>query len=200
MDPPSYSFEEYRLYYESTEKVVDRRLANNTWNYGICSAAIVAIALLANWAVSRIEFRLVLIVAILLLAAMGMLLCTLWRSQIHDLKELNNAKFKVLNTMAPAVRFGPGDNRISARPFDQEWEILKAKETARELQTMRIVALRSSNAELLVPTAFRWLFGLISLAALLVIVVNWQTLTDGILNLNPPAKRASENAEPRQGG
>jgi hypothetical protein len=38
------SFDEFKLYYESTEKVTDRRLETNRWNYSICIATLVAIA------------------------------------------------------------------------------------------------------------------------------------------------------------
>jgi hypothetical protein len=44
-----FSFDEFKLYYESTEKVTDRRLSANTWNYSICIAIIVAIAGIVKW-------------------------------------------------------------------------------------------------------------------------------------------------------
>ncbi len=140
-----YSFDEYKLYYESTEKVTDRRLATNAWNYAVCTAIMVAIAALASWSLSRPDFRLITIVAILMLAGMGMLLCTLWIGQIRDFKALNNAKFEVLNAMAPLVQFGANDDRISATPFAREWEILKSKEATQEVYTTHIVALRTPN-------------------------------------------------------
>ena len=35
------SFEEFQLFYESTEKVTDRRLNANRWNYSICIAILI---------------------------------------------------------------------------------------------------------------------------------------------------------------
>ena len=70
-DVRRYSFDEFKLYYESTEKVTDRRLATNTWNYGLCTAIMLAVAGLAGWASSRPDFRLVMLLAILILAGMG---------------------------------------------------------------------------------------------------------------------------------
>jgi hypothetical protein len=102
-EPKRYSFDEYKLYYESTEKVTDRRLATNTWNYGLCTTIMIAIAALGSWASSRPDFRLVILLAIPVLAGMSALLCALWTGQIRDFKELNAAKFKVFNAMAPAV-------------------------------------------------------------------------------------------------
>jgi hypothetical protein len=197
---PKYSFDEFKLYYDSTEKVTDRRLATNTWNYGLCTAIMLAIAGLAGWASARLDFRLVMLLAMLILAGIGALLCLLWARQIRDFKELNAAKFEVLNAMAPSIRFGSDDTVVSAQPFEREWQILKAREAAREVNAMNIVALRSSNAELLVPVAFRWLFYLIITATVVIIVFNWQTLTKTVFGLNqpvtPPASTATVPGKP----
>ncbi len=50
------SFEEFKLFYESTEKVTDRRNTANTWNYSICTAILGAIAMIINWSVGKPEF------------------------------------------------------------------------------------------------------------------------------------------------
>lgn len=180
---PKYSFDEYKLYYESTEKVTDRRLAANTWNYGICTAIIGAIAALANWSTSRPEFGLITICAVGMLAGMGVLLCALWIGQIRDFKALNNAKFDVLNEMAPLVNFGSGDERISAVPFDREWKSLEAKKATREVEGMKIFALQSSNTEFLVPKAFRCIFFVIIIAGISIAVVNLPLLTNSVFVL-----------------
>lgn len=80
------------------------------------------------------------------LAIMGIIFCTLWIGQIRDFKSLNNAKFEVLNAIAPRVAFGKEDDeRISATPFAKEWEILQRQEETRAPETPHIVALRPSN-------------------------------------------------------
>jgi hypothetical protein len=186
-DEQRYSFDEYKLYYESTEKVTDRRLAANNWNYGLCTAVIIAIAGLANWSPSQPGFGLVIFAVILMLAGMGMLLCTLWIGQIRDFKELNDAKFKVLNAMAPLVQFGAGDARTSATPFEREWKIMDEKKATRKVSSMRIVALGSSDTEIFIPTAFRWLFGFAMAVTTIIAVVNWPSMTNGIFILKPPA-------------
>jgi hypothetical protein len=101
--------------------------------------------------VQQPAFRLIMIGAILVLAGMGWLLCSLWIDQIRDFKELNSAKFEVLNSMAPLVQFGADTALISATPFEREWVILETKKATREVGTLKIIALRSSNAEFLVP-------------------------------------------------
>jgi hypothetical protein len=97
---------------------------------------------------------------------MAALYSTLWIGQIRDLKELNNAKFTVINEMASHISFGDGSNKdiISYKPFEREWEALKAAQIAEEVKSINIVALKSSNIEYLIPKAFRVLFILIVVA------------------------------------
>lgn len=193
---PVYSGEEYRLYYESTEKVIDRRLALNAWNYGICIAILVASGFLANWAVSKSELRLVLLVGIALGAAMGAMLCYLWRGQISDYKKLNAAKFEVLNAMAPYVQFD--DSRKSFEPFRREWDILEAQKVVVTQRDGRIAVLQSSKVELLIPMAFL-LFYLVVLGVVsIVIVTNWTALQKDAFSL--PSVERSGDAPPHCNG
>ena len=48
-----HSFEEFKLYYDSTEKVTDRRLDTNRWNYSICIGMLVAGAIITNWSITN---------------------------------------------------------------------------------------------------------------------------------------------------
>lgn len=179
---PRFAFDEYKMYYDSTEKVTDRRLAVNTWNYGACTATIAAIAILTAWAWPKAEFRLVAIAANVAVAGMGILFCTLWVGQIRDFKSLNNAKFEVLNEIASRVAFGKDDDpRVSAEPFAKEWEILQRREETRELESPQIVALRSSNIEYLVPKAFRIIFVGIIVATGLIAVRDWHFYVQMVL-------------------
>ncbi len=119
-----------------------------------------------------------------MLSGMGILLCALWIAQIRDFKALNNAKFEVLNEMAPFVHFGLADDeRISAAPFDREWKILEAKKATKEVETMQIFALQSSNTEFLVPTAFRWIFCLVIVVAVTIAIINLPLLTSSMFVL-----------------
>lgn len=184
------------MYFESTEKVVDRRLALNSWNYGICIAIIAACGLLGNFALSQQSFRLVLIIVIFLLCSMGALLCRLWIRQIKDYKSLNDAKFGVLNAMAPNVIFADGGR--SFEPFKREWEALDAKKATVSQRGLSDKVLKASNAEMAVPRAFGGFF--LSLMALLVIaiIVNFGSLTSDPLRL--PASKAEAPSEPSRHG
>ena len=145
------SFDEFKLYYESTEKVTDRRLETNRWNYSICIATLVAIAVLA------------------------ILFCALWVGQIRDFKKLNNAKFMVLNDMAPNLEFdikNPGAV-VSYRPFEREWDKLSELSALDEVGKSNIIALKSSNIEYFIPKAFGFLFGGILIVLVIILVLNW---------------------------
>lgn len=159
------AFDEFKLFYESAEKVTDRRLAANRWNYSICIAILGAIAAIISWSISKPLFFVTGVIAATLLSGMAALYCSLWIGQIRDLKELNNAKFSVINDMAGYVSFGDGNNEklVSFKPFEKEWEALKEAKIAEDVKSINIVALKSSNIEYLIPKAFRILFILIVL-------------------------------------
>lgn len=183
-----YAFEELKLFYDSTEKVTDRRLAANRWNYSICTAIVVAIAALINWGLSRPRFFIVSFVAVIVLAGMAALFCSLWIGQIRDFKALNNAKFGVLNKMAHQVIFSDNhsDPRISYCPFEKEWQSLEEAKALQEISSQQIIALKASNIEYLIPKAFRFLFLSIIISTLLVVGLNWkQVMNSTTLIIQP---------------
>jgi len=160
------SFEEFKLFYESTEKVTDRRIAANRWNYSICLGILVAIALITQWGLSTPLNFIVGVVAIVLLAVMAILFCFFWIGQIQDFKSLNNAKFTVLNEMAPHVEFDPehADKLVSFCPFDREWKKMDELNAIREAGATSLIALKSSNIEYLIPKAFLLLYTIVLVA------------------------------------
>lgn len=170
-----HSFDEFKLYYESTEKVTDRRLDTNRWNYSICIAILVAIATITNWSLSNPRLLWVGLVADGLLCLMAVLFCTLWIGQIRDFKNLNNAKFTVLNEMAPTVDFDASNPGAitSFCPFDKEWKKLSELSALQEVGRSNLIALKSSNIEYFIPKAFAALFVAIMLALIIVVVDNW---------------------------
>ncbi|MET1112447.1 MAG: hypothetical protein ABWX67_13070 [Allosphingosinicella sp.] len=176
--------------------MIDRRLALNTWNYGICIAILVASGFLANWAVTKSELRLVLLVGIGLGATMGAMLCYLWRGQISDYKRLNAAKFEVLNAMAPQVQFE--DTRRSFEPFRREWEILEAEKVVIKQRSSRIAVLQSSKVELLIPMAFLSLYLVVLAVVSVVVITNWNVLHKDAFSL--PATENTAKTLPRCSG
>jgi hypothetical protein len=88
---------------------------------------------------------------------MATLFCSLWIGQIRDFKELNNAKFKVLNDMTRHIVFSENQNdpRVSYAPFDKEWKSLQESKAIVEISRSNIAALKASKMEYLIPRAFR---------------------------------------------
>ena len=106
---------------------------------------------------------------------MAVLFCALWVGQIRDFKKLNNAKFSVLNEMAPHLTFAEkeSDSLISYQPFQKEWTKLGELNALEELGKSNIVALKSSNIEYFIPKAFAVLFCGMFLILILIILFNW---------------------------
>src|ERR1700683_4801397 len=76
------SFEEFRLYYESAERVTERRLSLNRWNYSVSTAIILAIGVILSFSTSHETFRFVAAVGTLFLSGMAFLFCSYWIKQI----------------------------------------------------------------------------------------------------------------------
>lgn len=117
-----------------------------------------------------------------------MLFCFLWIRQITDFKKLNNAKFDILNRMAPSISFAAyeNDTRISFSPFEKEWDALKEAKAVHKLSKFNLVALKSSNIEYLIPKAFMFLFLIIIFLVLVISYLNWEIISDGMsLEIKP---------------
>jgi hypothetical protein len=174
-NPIRLSFDEFKLYYDSTEKVTDRRLETNRWNYSICVAILIAIATITNWSLSTPGLVWVGLSSDIVLCLMALLFCALWVGQIRDFKKLNNAKFTVLNEMAPLVDFykeKPG-TVVSYCPFEKEWDKLSQLNALEEVRQSDIVALKSSNIEYFIPKAFGALYFAILLVMVVFITTHW---------------------------
>jgi hypothetical protein len=175
---PRLAFEEFQLFYESTERVTERRHSANRQNYSICAATVIAVAAALNWGFGTPRFLGVALVATFLLSGMAFLFCWLWIGQIRDFKKLNAAKFVVLNKMAPRISFGAGheDDRVSFEPFKKEWEELKAHDGLATDRRTTMQALRSTNVEYWIPIGFVMLFGTTAILAVTLFLANWGKL------------------------
>ena len=193
------SFEEYELFYKSTEKVTDWRHAANRWNYSICLAILIAIVALGKWGLSDPKLLIISILAIIILASVAILFCFLWIDQIEDFKALNNEKFSVLNEMAEHVVFSAdvSDPRMSYSPFMREWEQLQKKKKLLEPKKdndTRIISLKSTTLEYLVPKAFLILYFCILGLVVVITFINWEEILNTTLQFpsKPPASVISE--------
>jgi len=160
-----YSFDEYRMYYESAERVTERRIATNRWNYSVCIALIVATSLLIVWSTNNQRFFVFSLAATVIFSMCGVFFCIYWLKEITAAKLLNAAKFEVLNSMAPNVMFE--NDAISYEPFRREWEKVIDNRGVRRVKKLEgRPALSSSGAELFLPRALELVFFLIGIAAI----------------------------------
>jgi len=160
MSKTKYSFDEFKLMYESTEKVTDRRLQTNRWNYTICTAIMISVFGVIKFSVTKVPFFYLGLLEAVVLCGIAILFCCLWIGQIKDFKTLNYAKFEVLTEMAPHLEYDLEFPDIFTPycPFDKEWEKLKKAKALQEEGKTNFIALKSSNIEYYVPKAFIALF------------------------------------------
>jgi hypothetical protein len=175
----SVSFDEFKLYYESAEKVTERRLSANRWNYSVSTAVLITIGITLSWSSSHASFIFVSALGALFLSAMAFFFCGYWIKQIDDFKALNTAKFAVLEKMAPKVIFDQSVTPIakSFEPFKKEWENMSAARALQPLpsrvdRALGALALKSTRQEYFLPQAFRALFVVIFAGTIVFMVMS----------------------------
>lgn len=183
IDLKNYSFDEFKLMYDSAEKVTDRRIALNKFNYSICTAIFLAIAFLWNWSLTNAEYNYAGIFIVMIISIIASIFTFYWIRQIKDYKSLNNAKFNVINQMSTNLFFPSESSEIkidSFEPFSKEWEELKQLSALQEQKRFKMIALKSSNLEYFIPKAFRIIFLTLSVLSLLAVILNFGDFTDSI--------------------
>lgn len=168
---PPVSFEEYRMYFESSEKVVDRRMAFNQSTASLATLVLGGIGILCAWAFDNGAALPLAMIFVALISYLGRLYTLYWTAFIKSQKDLNSAKFKVLAEMAArTVIPAPNDQMLrSCKPFDREWHYLtNEKDTVAKVKGRDV--LKSSVNEYLVPQCFRILFSIIAVASIAVAI------------------------------
>jgi hypothetical protein len=153
------NFSEYQMFFESAERVTDRRINLNRTNYTICVAIITGIGVAGSWALDKdnAEMKSAIFSIICLLCLSSVVLCLGWLRQITDLKLLNNAKFTVIGQMELQLFASENGAPIpSFRPFDKEWSTLIASKGTSKLLGIRV--LKGSFVEYILPITLISLF------------------------------------------
>jgi hypothetical protein len=172
------SFREFELFYRTTEWVTNNRLAANRWNYSVCVALVVGIAVLVKFTSDKTAFVIVGPAGIVTLCVIGVLFCRYWRAEIDTAKNLNNAKFSVLNEMAEKLAFRDEEQEVYAQsyqPFVREWRRLESEKKATKVRALgNLTVLSSSKQEVLMPTTFLALFVVIAFSTPAIVVASWR--------------------------
>ena len=105
------------------------------------------------------------------ISILGFFFCRWWREQLIWYKDLNTAKFDVLNEMAPYVVFpGYANSTVkSAEPFDREWKRLEERKQLQPRGNKGVFALKASLSELMVPISFQLFFVMTAVMSLAVV-------------------------------
>ncbi|MGD9978970.1 MAG: hypothetical protein AB7H66_12135 [Hyphomonadaceae bacterium] len=162
----NYSFEEFRMMYESTERISERKIAFTRANSTLCIAIIAGQGLAASWGYGRPAIDGTVAAMILFISLLGIVFCLYWHGQLWTFKQLNDAKFKVLKEMADHVVFPDYSARKirSMSPFEREYAIYKE---LGGLTSVRGLLLPKANlAETIVPYSFLIFFAVTGLLCL----------------------------------
>ncbi|WP_299970360.1 hypothetical protein [uncultured Roseobacter sp.] len=144
-DKPDQTFELYKIYLATAEKVSDRRAAANTWMLSVNSAISALYGYLKMGGASVSEFEQGF--WLLAIPAAGIIVCFAWAVLLASYSKLNGAKFQVLHEM---------EKSLPVAPFEREQKIYKA------------MGRRSfTGLEKWAPFAFIGLYGILLLASVI---------------------------------
>ncbi len=169
-----YSYNEYKMFIDSAEKMTDRRESLNKNSRYLCTIIIGAIAIIWKWALADPGLFLVGGALVTLLCVISGVFCALWREEIVKYKKINAAKFDVIEKMAPQVDFeakSPLARIVSYEPFRKEWDILTKGQYVKESYLLPgLGSFLATNMEIYVVMAFIFMFCLIGNFSLICIL------------------------------
>jgi hypothetical protein len=100
----------YKIHVEMIDRVSQRRGALNQFYISILSGLLGVVAFAIDKHLGNYEK-----VVFIAIGALGIIACCLWVAKIHSYKQLNSAKFKVLDKI---------EDKLSFSFYKQEWTIL----------------------------------------------------------------------------
>lgn len=143
-------FEQYKLFVDTSERLVARRQAVNTFFLSANALALSAIGLVAN-GTREADWGLIGIFAI---AVAAMMLCWAWRTLVRSYAQLNRGKFDVIDRL---------EDHVPAAMFRAEWAALGH---GRDVGRYRPF----TRTEGLVSSIFLAIYGLVAVGTLLWVV------------------------------
>jgi hypothetical protein len=148
-------FELYKLMVSTSEALVGRRQAVNTFFLTMNGLLLTAVGLfLRTGPHGHLRLQ---AAAILVLAIAGAALCAAWRTLIISFGQLNTGKFKIINTM---------ERELAASIFTAEWEALERGENPKVYRSF-------TSREIYVPIAFGLLYLVTAVLSALVVLNLW---------------------------
>jgi hypothetical protein len=158
-------FGHFQLFYDSIERVTERRLGLNRANASLASLIAAGMGVIAAWAYDKEGARQIALLLIFFLSMLAAIFCRWWWRQIEDYKQLNGAKFDVLSHMAKNIVFlGEERGRATFDPFLWEWKLIEAQKALMGWKGRLVLG--ASWSEMIVPKAFLVFFVFTGFSAL----------------------------------
>lgn len=139
--------EEYKLFVDTSEKLVARRQTVNTFFLSVNALLLSAIGMTAKEVITmRIAF-----IGVIAISLAGILLCMAWRRLVHSYRQLNTGKFAVIHLL---------EQYLPAALFKAEWKALgEGKDKEKYIPF--------TKTEATIPIVFIVLYGIAILLSLL---------------------------------
>ena len=150
---PDHLMEQYKLYVEMADRVSQRREQSNRFYVTLVAAIVALLILAARLGVADGAWP----VLFLLSGLFGMALSVVWYGNIRSYRELNTAKFAIINEL---------EKQLPTAGYADEWELLRPKEgPPKYFQLSRI--------EQFVPVLFALLFAALFAYSLYLLLPFW---------------------------
>ena len=133
--------EQYKLYVEMTDRVSQRREQANRFYVSLVAAIVALLVVLARFDVADGAWPVVFLISGLFGAALSIV----WFVNIRSYRQLNSAKYEVINKM---------EEQLPVAGYSDEWDMLRSRNTV-------VGPLGLSGIEQFVPIIFIGLFLLI---------------------------------------
>lgn len=105
--------EQYKLYVEMADRVSSRRIQVSKFYVSLLSGLLALLSILPN--IIKLEYIILVFIPI---SIISIILCIVWYKNIQSYKQLNAAKYKLINEIEKSLPF---------QYYTKEWEELKSK-------------------------------------------------------------------------
>lgn len=145
--------EQYKLYVEMADRVSQRREQSNRFYVTLVAAIVALLILAARLGVADGAWPVLFLIS----GLFGMALSVVWHGNIRSYRELNTAKFAIINKL---------EKQLPTAGYSDEWELLRPKEgPPKYFQLSRI--------EQFVPVLFALLFTALFAYSLYLLLPFW---------------------------
>nr|WP_188477190.1 hypothetical protein [Primorskyibacter flagellatus] len=158
------------MYLDTAERITDRRLELNKSNAATSLLIMAGIGAISSWSFGKPDVQAYAVFVVGSISVLAAIFCRWWWQQIVSYKDLNGAKFEVLNEMAPLIVFPDETSCRSFEPFSKEWRAMENKMALQKYKSR--LALGASLSELTVPITFMTAFCAIFLITVVVSMVS----------------------------